>query len=93
MKFIQLTKEQAKEEVKKLVERFKENIDQYQKSYYIEAQARKEFIDKFFKIFGWDIDNEQGHAEQYKEVINEDSLKISGKTKVKKQEFHQKKLN
>src|SRR3989338_6995558 len=81
MKFIQLTKEQSKEEVKKLVERFKENIDQYQKSYYIEAQARKEFIDKFFKIFGWDLDNEQGHAEQYKEVINEDSLKISGKTK------------
>lgn len=81
MVFIQLTKEEAKKELKNLIDRFKGNIEQYQKTTYIEAQARKEFIDKFFKIFGWDVDNEQGHAEQYKEVINEDSLKISGKTK------------
>lgn len=82
MVFIQLTKEEAKKELKNLVERFKGNIEQYQKDSYIEAQARKEFIDKFFKILGWDVDNDQGHAEQYKEVINEGSLKISGKTKV-----------
>ncbi len=75
------TKEEAKEELRNLIERFKENIKQYQRSSYIEAQVRKEFIDKFFKIFGWDVDNEQGYAEQYKEVINEESLKISGKTK------------
>ena len=76
-----LDKEKARAEIKKLVERFRYNLDQYKKSTYIEAQVRKEFIDKFFKILGWDMDNEQGHAEQYKEVVNEDSLKISGRTK------------
>ena len=76
-----LTKIEAKEELKKLVDRFRSNIHQYKKSTYIEAQVRKEFIDKFFKILGWDMDNEQGHAEQYKEVINEDSIKVGGKTK------------
>jgi predicted type IV restriction endonuclease/tRNA1(Val) A37 N6-methylase TrmN6 len=76
-----LTKEEAKVEIRKLVQRFKENHAQYKKNSYNEAQVRKEFIDKFFRALGWDIDNEQGHAEQYKEVINEDSIKISGKTK------------
>jgi adenine-specific DNA-methyltransferase len=81
MTFTQLKKEEAKEELKKLVDRFNENIDQYKRKTYLEAHVRKEFIDKFFKILGWDVDNDRGLPEQYKEVINEDSLKISGKTK------------
>ncbi len=81
MVLTQLTKEQAKIELKKLVAQFKESYSQYKKDTYNEAQVRKEYVDRFFKILGWDVDNEQGHAEQYKEVVNEDSLKISGKTK------------
>jgi adenine-specific DNA-methyltransferase len=30
---------------------------------------------------GWDIDNEQGYAESYREVIHEDKIKIGGATK------------
>src|SRR3989338_2245945 len=81
MVLTQLTKEHAKVELKKLVAQFKENYSQYKKDTYNEAQVRKEYVDRFFKILGWDVDNEQCHAEQYKEVVNEDSLKISGKTK------------
>ena len=44
-------------------------------------QARREFIDPLFKALGWDIDNEQGFAEQYKEVIHEDTLEIEGASK------------
>lgn len=29
----------------------------------------------------WDIDNEQGFSEQFKEVVNEDAIKIGGNTK------------
>jgi len=75
------SKEEAKEQMAVLVKTFKENIKQYQQSTYKEAQVRKEFIDKFFKFLGWDVDNEQGFAEQYKEVVNEDSIKIAGKIK------------
>lgn len=81
MTFVEISKDQAKKELKILVERFRENIDQYQSKSYLEAHARKMFIDKFFKILGWDVDNDRALPEQYKEVVNEDSLKISGKTK------------
>ncbi len=76
-----MDKETAKQEVAKLVQIFKNNINQYKLSTYKEAQVRKEFIDKFFRLLGWDIDNEQGFSEQFKEVISEDSIKIEGNTK------------
>ncbi len=75
------TKEEAKLKVEKLVETFKDNIKQYQQLTYKEAQVRKEFVDKFFIALGWDVNNDEGRAEQYKEVINEDAIKICGKTK------------
>ncbi|WXG44834.1 MAG: DNA methyltransferase [Promethearchaeati archaeon SRVP18_Atabeyarchaeia-1] len=76
-----VTKDQAKEHIKKLVETFKSNIDQYQQASYKEAHVRKEFIDKFFVALGWDVYNDEGRSERYKEVINEDAIKIGGKTK------------
>ena len=33
------------------------------------------------KLLGWDVLNRQGHAEAFKEVVHEDSLKIGGHTK------------
>lgn len=67
--------------VKNLVTVFKDNIDQYSKPSYKEAQLRKEFVDKFFIALGWDVNNDEGRAEKYKEVINEDAIKIAGKNK------------
>ena len=34
-----------------------------------------EFLDPFFKALGWDINNEQGYAEAYKDVVREDAIK------------------
>jgi hypothetical protein len=64
-----------------LVERFDRNIEAYRSGDYNETQVRREFIDPLFKLLGWDIDNEQGYAEAYKDVIHEYSLKIGGNTK------------
>ena len=74
-------KEQAKEKVKKLVERFKYNLDVYKKSSYNETQVRREFIDPFFEALGWDVSNKQGHAEQYKDVVHEDVIKVGRSTR------------
>jgi type I restriction-modification system DNA methylase subunit len=41
----------------------------------------RDFIDPFWKALGWDIDNENGYAESYREVIHEDRVKIGGATK------------
>lgn len=51
------------------------------KSEYNETLTRRDFIDPFFKALGWDMDNEQGYAEAYREVIHEDRLKIGTATK------------
>lgn len=64
-----------------LVDRFHRNEDAYRSSHYNEAQTRQEFINPFFKCLGWDMENEQGYAEAYKDVIHEASLKIGGATK------------
>ena len=34
-----------------------------------------------FKALGWDVDNEQGYAEAYKDVVHEDAIQIGGATK------------
>ena len=42
---------------------------------------RQEFLNPFFKALGWDVNNEQGYAEAYKDVIIEDSLEVEGAAK------------
>ncbi len=69
------------EKLKELTERFKNNIVSYKSGQYNETQARQEFINPLFKLFDWDVDNEQGYAEAYKDVVHEDAIKIGGKTK------------
>ena len=71
----------APKEILELVRRFDEHKEAYKSGQYNETQLRREFLDPFFKALGWDIDNTQGTAEQYKDVIHEDSIKIGGNTK------------
>jgi type I restriction-modification system DNA methylase subunit len=44
-------------------------------------QLRQEFLDPFFATLGWDMNNQQGYAEAYKDVIHEDSIKVGADTK------------
>lgn len=64
-----------------LVERFRLHREDYESPAYKEAQLRQEFIDPLLKALGWDVDNEQGFAEAYKDVIHEDAIKVSGSPK------------
>ena len=70
------TKEEAYTQIAALVERFTEQLPSYKKSEYNETLTRKDFIDPFFKALGWDMNNSQGKAEAYREVIHEDKIKI-----------------
>ena len=71
----------APKEILDLVERFERNREAYRSAQYNETQLRREFLDPFFCALGWDVDNKQGHAEAYKDVIHEDAIKIGGFTK------------
>jgi len=74
-------KEAAYKKISELTKRFSEQIGSYKKSEYNETLTRRDFIDPFFKSLGWDIDNELGNAEAYREVIHEDKIKIGSATK------------
>jgi len=69
---------EAKSQVEHLVQRFARNLDTYKRPEYKETQVRVEFIDPLFEALGWDVRNTKGYAEQYKDVIHEDALKVSG---------------
>lgn len=71
----------APKEIHKLIERFDRNLDAYRSGKYNEAQVRQEFINPFFNALGWDIYNEQGYAEAYKDVIHEDTIKVGSVVK------------
>jgi type I restriction-modification system DNA methylase subunit len=72
---------EALQQVSGLVERFERNIEAYLSPAYNETQLRREFIDPFFEALGWDVANKAGYAEQYKDVVHEDAIKVAGATK------------
>jgi len=76
-----ITKEAAYRKISDLVERFEEQLTSYKKGDYNETLTRRDFIDPFFKALGWDIDNEEGYAQSYREVIHEDKVKVGKATK------------
>ena len=55
--------------VVRLVERFGQQREDYRSGRYNETQLRRDFLDPLFAALGWDVHNEQGYAEPYREVI------------------------
>ena len=62
------------ESLRNLVEKFRGNFNQYKSGQYNEATTRADFIDPFFELLDWDINNKQGWDENYREVVLEDKV-------------------
>src|SRR6266699_573133 len=62
------TFDEAFARVKELVAIFKENEGFYTSSGYNEADARKDFIDKFWIALGWDV-NHETQTDPYKQEV------------------------
>jgi hypothetical protein len=60
------------------VETFGRNLESYLNPDYKEQRLCEEFLNPFFQALGWDMANANGYAEAYKDVVLEDSLKLSG---------------
>jgi type I restriction-modification system DNA methylase subunit len=76
-----MTRQEAKLQIQKLVDRYHEHREQYLAADYNEAKTRQDFINPLFKALGWDIDNERGDSEAYREVIYEDKVLVRGQQK------------
>lgn len=71
----------APKEIQQLVERFERNLESYKSIAYNETLLRQDFLNPMFRALGWDMNNAEGYAEAYREVVHEDALKIGGSTK------------
>jgi hypothetical protein len=69
-------KELALEKIKELVSRFEEQLPTLKNSKYKEHNLRMEYLNPFWEALGWDIHNTKGLPQSYKEVEQEDTLKI-----------------
>ncbi|MEO5643160.1 MAG: DNA methyltransferase [Bacteroidia bacterium] len=76
-----MTREQAKEKLTQLVERYREHKDEYHSVDYNEQKTRQDFINPLLECLGWDIDNKKEASEAYREVIYEDKVSVGGKAK------------
>ncbi|MBI2647188.1 hypothetical protein HYW99_01810 [Candidatus Woesearchaeota archaeon] len=66
----QLTKEQAKEEVKKLVDKYSRIVESGSIKRYKEEDTKAEFIEPLFEALGWDVRN----TENDDEVVREEKI-------------------
>src|SRR5262249_14406132 len=69
---------QAPSVIADLIDRFERNRESYKSPGYNETRLRVEFLDPFFKALCWDVHNELGHADAYKDVIHEDAIRVGG---------------
>ena len=76
-----MDKETAKLKIAELVEKYATQTEAYEQTDYNEAQTKIDFITPLFEILGWDIDNEKGKIQYFREVIQEDRVRVDGRVK------------
>jgi hypothetical protein len=62
--------------VEELVDRFEFNLSDYKSGRYKEEQLRVEFVNPLFRALGWDVTNERGYSEAYKDVVHEATVRM-----------------
>lgn len=76
----------------KLVESYLEYFEQYNRPNYNETEVRNDFVNPFFEILGWDVQNKKNLPQHLREVKHEASVYVeeNGKQVKKKPdyEFH-----
>jgi type I restriction-modification system DNA methylase subunit len=71
---VPMSREDAREAVARLVERYLRDRDQYASN---EAQLRLDFLDPFFEALGWDLGNREGLSRFMREVRVEEAVELS----------------
>lgn len=59
-----------------LVYTYNENYTQFQRATYNETQVRVDFVNRFFRLLGWDVDNERGLPQHLREVTHEATVVV-----------------
>ncbi len=73
--------------ITQLIEKYKSNRGAYLKADYKEAQLRIDFLDPFFELLGWDIQNLNGKSTNEREVLVEESLREDAYSTTEKPDY------
>jgi len=71
----------APAQVRALVEKFTEHRETYRQAGYNEPQLWQDFLDPLFVALGWDVYNQAGIHENYRDVILEHALRVERSVK------------
>ncbi|MEX2425336.1 MAG: DNA methyltransferase, partial [Thermomicrobiaceae bacterium] len=69
------------DQLKNLIETYQRHRSNYRAGGISEFQLRMQFVDPLFIAMGWDVRNERGYAEAYKDVVHEDAVTVGTATK------------
>jgi hypothetical protein len=70
-----------------LIKKYEAHRETCLKADYNETQLRIDFLDPFFEILGWDINNKQGKPTNEREVLLEEGLKADATSNTKKPDY------
>ena len=73
-----ISREEGREIVRGLVEKFGERRSEYVRPNYNETLLRNDFLNQFLQALGWDVFNQKGHSHHFRDVIHEDTVEVSG---------------
>jgi len=73
--------------IKNLVKKYTDNRAYYLTSQYNESQVRIDFLDPFFELMGWDINNKEAKSTNEREVLLEEALKEDTYSSTKKPDY------
>ncbi|EIG1887881.1 N-6 DNA methylase [Escherichia coli] len=76
-----------KDQLQRLIDKYKSDIDYYRSARYNETQLRTDFLDQLFLILGWDITNAAGKPTNEREVLVEEGLKARAGENTKKPDY------
>jgi hypothetical protein len=60
--------ESFEKELRRLVAKFEQGINEFKNPSYLEAQLRDDFLNPFFSALGWDLENDAGLIQKHREV-------------------------
>lgn len=73
-----------KERLVKLIKAYQEHFSQYKKAEYNETEIRNDYVNPFFEILGWDVNNKKNLSQHLREVKHEASVYVEEEGSMKK---------
>lgn len=77
-------------QLKDLIDKYDLHKDQYLDAKYNETEVRVDFVNPFFELLGWDVNNKAGLPSHLREVTHEADVVVEedGKEKIKNRIIH-----